>query len=245
MLFVLATLSSVRVISTNVSQIALPLSFDRQFSFDNYFSDQSDFVITSLKAFMEAGNENFIILWGGHDSGKTHLLNAAAHYARGHSSVFQLYDACHLSELEPSCLEDFNDDAILAIDNLDAICGDRDWESTFYHLINLCHQRKLRLLASLACKPQDLDCVLADFQSRLSWGLLLELSPPAEADIEYIIRQRALLLGHELTTEVIGYLARHYSRGLASQLEILRKLDTASLSAKKKITIPLIKQIMN
>ncbi|MCP4430036.1 MAG: hypothetical protein GY806_03570 [Gammaproteobacteria bacterium] len=228
-----------------MTQIALPLSFDRQFSFDNYFTDQAGFIVSSLKAFVEDSSENFIILWGGHDSGKTHLLNASAHYARGRSRGFQLYDADQLSELEPSCLEEFADGTILAIDNLDAICGNRDWESAFYYLINLCHQQKLRLLASLGSKPQDLNCVLADFQSRLSWGLLLELPLTDETDIENIIRQRALLLGHELSEEVICYLVRHYSRGLGSQLEILRKLDTASLSTKKKITIPLIKQVMN
>ncbi|NNE62684.1 MAG: hypothetical protein HKN34_01250, partial [Gammaproteobacteria bacterium] len=76
-----------------MAQIALPLGFDRQFSFDNYFSDQSDFIISSLKAFIDACGENFIILWGSRDSGKTHLLNAAAHYARDNLTGLHLYDA--------------------------------------------------------------------------------------------------------------------------------------------------------
>ena len=88
-------------------------------------------------------------------------------------------------------------------------------------------------------------CALADFQSRLSWGLLLELPVAEENDIENIIGQRARLLGHDLPREVITYLIRHYPRGLGIQLDILRKLDAASLSAKKKITIPLVKQVIN
>lgn len=156
-----------------------------------------------------------------------------------------MYDARQLSELAPCCLEEFAEGTILAIDNLDAICGDREWESAFYYLINRCHQQALRLLVSLGSRPRDLSCALADFQSRLSWGLLLELPVAQEADIENIIRQRARLLGHDLPDEVIAYLIRHYPRGLGVQLEILRKLDAASLSAKKKITIPLVKQVIN
>ena len=228
-----------------MAQIALPLGFDRQFSFDNYFCEQSAFIISSLKAFIDADGESFIILWGGRDSGKTHLLNAAAHYARDNLTGLHLYDACQLNELEPSCLEEFAEGTILAIDNLDAICGNKEWESAFYHLINRCHQRTLRLLVSLGSRPRDINCALADFQSRLSWGLLLELPVAEEADIESIIRQRAMLLGHALPLEVISYLIRHYPRGLGSQLEILRKLDAASLSAKKRITIPLVKQVIS
>ena len=173
------------------------------------------------------------------------MLNAAAHYARDNLTGLHLYDACQLNELEPSCLEEFAEGTIVAIDNLDAICGNKEWESTFYHLINRCHQRTLRLLVSLGSRPRDINCALADFQSRLSWGLLLELPVAEEADIESIIRQRAMLLGHALPLEVISYLIRHYPRGLGSQLEILRKLDAASLSTKKRITIPLVKQVIS
>lgn len=234
-----------RDISINTAQITLPLGFDRQFSFDNFFCDQSGFLLSSLKTFINAGGENFVILWGGRDSGKTHLLNAAAHYARDKAVDLQLYDARLLSGIDSSCLQEFGEDTILAIDNLDAICGNKDWESFFYYLINRCRQGSFRLLASLGCRPRDLKCALEDFQSRLNWGLLLELPVVDEAGIEYIIRQRARLLGHDLPQEVITYLIRHFPRGLASQLDILHKLDAASLATKKKITVPLVKQVMS
>lgn len=228
-----------------MTQIALPLSFDRQYSFDNYFIDRVEFVIASLKALIDAEGERLIGLWGGRDSGKTHLLNACAFYARGHLLSFQLYDAVQLIECEPSQFDEIADGAVLAIDNLDAVCGHRHWEAALYRLINRCRDGHLRLIFSLSQKPQALICDLADFQSRLSWGLLLELPVAQEIEVENIVRQRALLLGIELSNEVRAYLLTHYSRRLSHQLEILRKLDDASLSAKKKITIPLIKQVLN
>lgn len=236
---------SARGTSINAAQIALPLGFDRRFSFENFFSDDAGLVVSSLKALIDADGESFIILWGGRESGKTHLLNAAAHYARDQSASLHLYDACLFSDLDPSCLDDFAEGSILAIDNLDAICGEKAWESAFSYLINRAHQRALRLLVSLGARPRDLDCALDDFRSRLSWGLLLELPVAKETEIENIIRQRARLLGHDLPQEVVSYLIRHYPRNLASQLDILLKLDAASLATKKKITIPLVKQVMN
>ncbi len=228
-----------------MTQIALPLTFDRQYSFDNFFSHKAEFIVSSLQAFIANDGEQLIGLWGGQDSGKTHLLNACAFYARSGHPGFQLYDATQLLNCEPSQFDDIVEDAILAIDNLDAVCGNRQWEAAFYRLINRCRDQHVHLIFSLSQKPQDLNCELADFQSRLSWGLLLELPVADETEIENIIYQRGKLLGIELSNEVRAYLLTHYPRSLSTQLEILRKLDAASLSSKKKITIPLIKQVLN
>ncbi|MCP4492215.1 MAG: hypothetical protein GY820_33640 [Gammaproteobacteria bacterium] len=226
-------------------QIALPLSFDRQFSFDNFFSDAAGFITASLKAIVDGEGESIVCLWGRAGSGKTHLINACALYARQHAVAFQLYDARQLVEFNPEQIGAFDDNAMLAVDNLDAISGSRNWEQKFYRAINRCRDQGFRLLFTMSEKPQDLTCSLADFQSRLSWSLLLELPQYEEDDIRQIISRRAQLLGIELSKEVLSYLLTHYSRRLADQMEILQLLDAASLSTKKKVSISLVKQVMS
>jgi DnaA family protein len=228
----------------NVTQIALPLSFDRHFSFDNFITEHADFVVASLKSLLELGSESIVGLWGGGDSGKTHLLNACALYAREHSIGFQLYDGKHLADCDPVQFDEFDRNTLLIVDNLDVICGKRDWETFFYGYINQCRDQDRRLVFSLSKKPQELSCVLADFQSRLSWGLLLELAVPGDAEIVHIIELRARLLGLTLSREVLAYLLTHFSRHLSDQIELLRRLDTVSLSTQKKVTIPFIKQVL-
>ena len=228
-----------------MSQIALPLSFDRQFSFDNYISKNRDFIVTSLSGLINGNADNIVGLWGVADCGKTHLLNACAHYAREQSVVFQLYEGAQLLEYEPVQFGDAEPSAILAVDNLDAICGYRDWEERFYRFINQCRDEDARLLFTLSSKPQDLICKLPDFQSRLNWGLLLELPLADDNGVRNIVTQRAKLLGLELSREVVSYLFTHYSRRLSDQMEILQVLDKASLRQQKKITVPLIKQVLS
>jgi len=236
---------SIGAVTTNVSQIALPLSFDRQFSFDNYFTERTSFVVASLKSLFESESEGMVGLWGGPDSGKTHLLNACALFARKQSINFQLYDGSQLAVCDPTLFDEFDSNTLLIVDNLDALCGQRNWEAFFYGYINRCRDLDHRLIFSLSKKPLDLSCELPDFQSRLSWGLLLELKIPGDDDIKNIIESRARLLGLSLSREVLTYLLRHYSRRLSDQIELLRKLDSESLTAQKKVTIPLIKQVLN
>lgn len=229
----------------NAVQIALPLTFDKQFSFDNFLSEQAEFFTSNLKAAINLGEESLIGMWGGLDSGKTHLINAAAHYARQQSSRFQFYDGFQLAECDPAQFDDFNNSEILLVDNLDAICGHRQWEQKFYQLINTCKQGGMTLLFTVSVNPQFLDCTLPDFKSRLSWGLLLQLPVMVDADIGQVLKFRAELLGIELPKEVITYLLTHYPRHLSSQMKILRILDLKSLSAKKRVTVPFVKQALS
>jgi DnaA family protein len=227
-----------------IKQIALPLSLDRQFSFGNFFSDKSDLIVDNLKSLIRGKGEVQIGLWGQACSGKTHLLNACAHYARKEQIAMQIYDGLQLANSDASEFEGFSHCEVLAIDNLDAIAGIGAWEERFYQAINQCRQGDFRFIYSLSQSPQYLKCQLHDFQSRLLWGLLLQLPESNENDISIIINKRARLLGLELPAEVISYLLTHHSRNLAAQMEILRTLDDASLIEQRKVTIPLVKQAL-
>ena len=90
-----------------------------------------------------------------------------------------------------------------------------------------------------------LETVLPDLRSRLQWGLMLHMPDSEEAEVGEILSKRARLLGIELSNDVIAYLLTHHSRNLASQMAILQTLDGASLSQRRRVTIPLIKQALS
>jgi DnaA family protein len=224
-----------------IKQIALPLTLDRQFSFDNFVSDQAELIVASLKALVLGEGEVQIGLWGSTASGKTHLLNASADFARKNGVVLQTYDAAQLQYCAVSEFDGYSDCDVLAIDNLDAIAGNPEWEAIFYQVINRCRDGDFRFLFALTDKPDDLKTRLNDFRSRLQWGLMLQLPSSGDAEIGEILRRRARLLGIELSTEVISYLMTHHPRDLSAQMAILRQLDATSLLHQRKITIPLVK----
>lgn len=183
-------------------------------------------------------------LWGTAGSGKTHLLNASADFARSQGVVLQIYDAMQLRQCDANEFEGFRHCDVLAIDNLDAIAGNAEWEACFYQVINRCRDGDYRFVFAMTPKPDDLETVLDDFHSRLQWGLNLQLPSSDDVEIRQILRQRARLIGIELADDVIAYLMTHHARNLATQMAILRRLDGASMSQQRKVTIPLIKQAL-
>jgi DnaA family protein len=133
---------------------------------------------------------------------------------------------------------------VLAIDNLDAIAGNPDWEACFYQVINRCRDGDYRFVFAMLRRPEDIETTLDDFRSRLQWGLMLQLPSNDDSEIRQILRKRAQLIGIELGEDVISYLMTHHARNLDTQMSILRRLDRASLSQQRKVTIPLVKQAL-
>ena len=201
-------------------------------------------MIDRLSGLISGAQETQLGLWGRSASGKTHLLNAGAAFARERGIGLQLYDARHLIAYPAEGFADIDRCEVLAIDNLDAVAGMPDWESCFYQIVNRCRDGEFRLLYSLAAKPEQIEFGLDDLRSRLQWGLLVQLPPNDDDDVRHILRQRARLLGLDLSNEVISYLMTHHSRNLAAQMAILKTLDGASLAHQRRITIPLIKQTL-
>ena len=172
------------------------------------------------------------------------MLNACAYYARSHEIQFHLYDALQLKTLSAADFEGFDQCEVLAIDNLDAIAGLSAWESLFYQIINRCRDGEFRLLYTLSRLPKYLELGLEDLRSRLQWGLLLETPVCDDYAVSEILSKRARLLGIELSNEVVSYLLTRHSRSLGTQMDLLKRLDDASMSEGRKITIPLIKQVL-
>jgi len=227
-----------------IKQIALPISLDRQFSFDNFICGQAELIVANLKSLVLGEGESQVGLWGGSGSGKTHLLNASADFARKHGVVLQIYDAAQLLQCDPGEFDGYDRCDVLAVDNLDAIAGNPGWETFFYRVVNRCRDGDYRFIFAMTDRPEDLQTCLDDFRSRLQWGLLLQLPGSGDKEIREILRRRAGLLGFELSDEVIAYLMTHYARNLASQMSILQRLDGISLSQQRRVTIPLVKQAL-
>lgn len=156
----------------------------------------------------------------------------------------QIYDAVQLLQCDASAFEGFANCDVLAVDNLDAIAGNPEWEACFYQVINRCRSGDFRFLFSMSVKADELETCLDDFRSRLQWGLMLQLPDSSDSEIREILRMRAALNGIELSEDVISYLMTRYARNLSVQMEILRRLDGASLSQQRKVTIPLVKQAL-
>jgi DnaA family protein len=93
--------------------------------------------------------------------------------------------------------------------------------------------------------PAGLGLVLPDLVSRLEQCTRLALQPPGESARREILRHRAERRGLELDDAVLDYLFKRVGRDLGSLGALLDRLDRASLATQRRITVPLVRSVLD
>ena len=85
---------------------------------------------------------------------------------------------------------------------------------------------------------------LADLRSRLGAGLLLQLLRLTDDEKMCALQFRAQEKGFSLGDDVAAYIMKRSGRNLGELFSVLEKLDDASLSAKRRLTVPFAKSVL-
>lgn len=184
-----------------------------------------------------------VYLWGG-DVGRTHLLQAACHQMiEGGDQALYLPLADLVAQPPCEVFAELERAALVALDQLEAVAGDPDWELALFDLCNRIEDRRGRLLLAAPCAPRVLPLRLADLRSRLSASSVFHLPPYTDADRAAILQFRAAGLGLAISAEAAQFILHRAPRNMAALLDCLRVLDQATLDRRRKPTIPVIKQV--
>ena len=192
-----------------------------------------------------AGQDRFFYLWGSEGVGKSHLLQAACHAATARAEGGVYLPMREIAELGPEMLEGMEHMAVVAVDDIDAIAGQRAWETAFFHLYNRIRDQGHGMLLVASSQPlAAVEFGLPDLQSRLAWGLVFQMQALSDDEKLLALQQRADSRGFELPDEVGRYLLRHYLRDMSALFDLLERLDQHSLEQQRRLTIPFVKQVM-
>jgi len=226
-------------------QIPLSIHLNNQSSLDSFCWGNNTLLHQATKKFLR-GSEQFLYVWGEVGVGKSHLLQACCQ-TENLNQKHAMYLPLHiLKNTGPECLEDLEQFHLIAIDDIDKIAGDRAWDEALFHLYNRIRENQhTRLLISASIAPTLLPIQLPDLRSRLGWGLSLPIKPLSDENKVATIRQMAWNQGIDLPEKVAYFLMSRCSRNMHDLTQLLNKLDKASLAAKRKLTVPFVKQALN
>jgi DnaA family protein len=78
----------------------------------------------------------------------------------------------------------------------------------------------------------------------MAWGLTLKLQELSDAERIAAFTCKAKYLGFEISPKIGDFLTKHYARDLPALWDLLEQLDQETLIAKRKLTLPFLKQIL-
>jgi DnaA-homolog protein len=225
-------------------QLALQFEFRADKTFADFFPAANQEVISHLQACVAGSGEMQIFLWGQSGQGKSHLLQACCHQAQQLGLRSFYYEFPPHNPNDSSLFTDLDECDVVCLDNIEYIAGKADWEMALFHFYNRQRQLGHKLIVATVCPPHQLNIHLPDLKTRLNWGLALKIQAFSNPDQVAALIFKAEKKGFELSPSAGHFLLTHYQRDLESLWQLLDTLDKASLVAKRKLTLPFLREIL-
>jgi len=223
-------------------QLPLPLRPSADQRFDTFVGN--DIACATLRAFAAGGQRGFAYLGGPESSGKTHLLIAAVAAAQDAGIDAAYLPLPALREHLPQALEGREAAALVALDGLDAIAGERELEVALFHFHNRARAAGCSVVYAARANPDGLNLVLPDLRSRLSQCLRFVLDAPDDDMRRDILQRRAQRRGLTLEDAALDFLLRRANRDMKGLSALFERIDRESLAAQRRVTVPFLRGVL-
>ena len=195
---------------------------------------------------------NPLFIYGGVGLGKTHLMQAIAHFiikTKPELKVLYVTSETFTNELIDSVKNQKNSEFrekyrnidVLLIDDIQFIIGKESTQEEFFHTFNALYNSKKQIILSSDKPPKELDVLEERLRSRFSWGLPVDIQPPNYETKVAILRKRAELDNIYIDDEIFDYIATHIKSNIRDLEGALNKIKVYSKLNKKPIDLELSK----
>lgn len=216
------------------AQLTLAVQLRDTASFDSYFAGPNAEAVAALRELRQP-----LLLYGLAGSGRTHLLQATC---RQHGGAYLPLAA--LVEAGPGILDGYAAARALYLDDVDAVSTRRDWDLALLRLLDGLRADGRRFVLSAIAAPERLDVALPDLRTRLAQCAVIGLRPLDDVQRAELLQLRAQIRGLDLPDDVVRWLLRTLPRDTGSLLDALDTLDRGSLTAKRRVTLPLAQSLL-
>ncbi|MCQ2530352.1 MAG: chromosomal replication initiator protein DnaA [Lachnospiraceae bacterium] len=197
---------------------------------------------------------NPLYIYGGVGLGKTHLMQAIAHFILQHnpsmkvlyvtSETFtnEIIDAIRVRNDNPMAntlfREKYRNVDVLLIDDIQFISGKESTQQEFFHTFNALYENKKQIIISSDKPPKEIDNLEERLCSRFLWGLPVDIQSPNYETRVAILKKKIELEGVTgIDDSVINYIATNVNSNIRELEGALTKIVAYSKLTSSEITL--------
>lgn len=224
--------------------------------------NNNNFAYAAAQAVAQAPGKSYnpLFLYGGVGLGKTHLLHAIGHYVVGNRKGARVayvssekFTNEYIEAIQNNQLAKFRkkyrQTDVLLIDDIQFLAGKERIQEEFFHTFNTLHEAHRQIVLTCDRPASEIQNLEQRLVSRFEWGLVTDLQPP---DVEMrlaILNKKAQLMGVELASDVMNFLANRIRTNIR-RLEgaLIRVASYAALTGKRvslEVVETLLREILH
>ena len=198
-----------------MKQLLLDIASPPLPTLDNFVLGRNAEVVHALQSAFTAQSKGLIYLWGEKGCGKSHLIQA--------------------------CLNQTTAINITCVDDVQKL--DDEGQIALFNKYNQTRESSGILIVTGDAAPTRMG-LRDDLATRLAWGLVYQLYPLTDSEKALALKNHAFERGMKLPDEVLDYCLRYLRRDLPTLMATLNALDEWSLTAKKSVTVPMLRNLL-
>ena len=199
---------------------------------------------------------NPLFIYGGTGLGKTHLLQAIAHYVRQHSKrlttryvTSETFMNDFIDSLRDKRIEGFkrryrNYDVLL-VDDIQFFEGKERIQEEFFHTFNSLYEGGAQIVISSDRPPREIATLEERLRSRFEWGLLTDVQAPDLETRIAILRKKVNTERIAVTDpEVLTFIAGRVSSNIRELEGALTRVVAFSSLTDRPMTVELAEHVL-
>ena len=201
---------------------------------------------------------NPLFIYGGVGLGKTHLMQAIAHYIIDNDpskKVLYVTSEQFINELINSIKDQNYKNAlfrnkyrnldVLLIDDIQFIAGKKMGQEEFFHTFNTLRQADKQIIISSDKPPRDIPLLEERIKTRLEWGILADISLPDYETRLAILRKKVQSENIIIDDYILSEIAEKITSNIRELEGALNKIVAYASLTHSSITIEIAEKAIN
>jgi len=191
---------------------------------------------------------NPLFVYGDAGLGKTHLLQAIAHYV---NEIYPSYRVRYIStetllnefidairnNAQPEFKRRYREIDVLLVDDVQFMEGKEQLQEEFFHTFNTLHEANRQIVLS-SDRPPDAVATLEDrLRSRFKWGLVTDILPPDFETRLAILRKKAALSNVRIPSAVLEFIVTHITNNIRELEGALNRVTAYAALNRVEVTV--------